>query len=83
LRLTEKAPVPTVKLIAGQVAFSFGIFPKMSKGAFFANFEVTQLTKDLEQSFGFACASAGLGKRKILDTRTRERSSFIGRGKTL
>jgi hypothetical protein len=77
LRLTEKAPVPTVKLIAGQVAFSLGIFPRMSKGAFVANFEVTQLTKDLEQSLGFACANAGLGKRKILKKITRERITFI------
>jgi hypothetical protein len=68
-----------VKFTLGQVAFSFGIFPKISKGAFVANFDVTQLTKDLEQSAGFACARAGAGKRKILKLimSMRERVVFI------
>ncbi|MBD0385195.1 MAG: hypothetical protein ICV54_01345 [Nostoc sp. C3-bin3] len=55
-----------MKLIFGQVAFSLGILLTMSKGALVLNLEVTQATKDLEQSDGFACANAELGKRKIL-----------------
>jgi hypothetical protein len=44
-----------------------------------ANFDVTQPTKLLEQSFGLACASTGAGKRKILKLimSMRERIAFI------
>jgi hypothetical protein len=75
-RLTEKAPVPTVKLIAGQVALSFEIFPKISKGAFFANFEVTQPIKVLEQSGVAVAANAVLGERNTPAKITREKSSL-------
>ena len=56
--------MPTVKLIFGQLTLFFGILLTISKGALVANLVVTQPTKDLEQSLGFAWANAELGKKK-------------------
>jgi hypothetical protein len=54
-----------------------GIFAAISKGNLAENFEVTQLTKEFEQSAALACASAGAGKRKILKLIMREKIAFI------